>query len=93
MNLKLRFNVLIRKNMSDEIFKYIWRCVRCSYHFANISKSEGMIKEEKKCPKCKSLNILTLTDKDLFIECKLSSSESNGYYNGIEESYRFSINP
>ena len=58
---------------------YIWRCAKCSYHFANISKVEGMLKEEKKCPKCKSLNVITLTSKEISIECKLFNPNTNGY--------------
>ena len=58
---------------------YIWRCAKCSYHFANISKIEGMLKEEKKCPKCKSLNMITLTSKEISIKCKLYDPNTNGY--------------
>jgi len=58
---------------------YIWRCAKCSYHFANISKIEGVIQEEKKCPKCKSLNILTMTGKETINKCKFHDPNTNGY--------------
>ena len=51
-------------------FKYIWRCVKCSCHFANILYSEGFLKQEKKCPKCKSLNVLTMTKSEISVVCK-----------------------
>ena len=54
---------------------YIWRCAKCSCHFANIIKLEGNLKQEKKCPKCKSLNILTLTDKEILVQCKYPTEE------------------
>ena len=65
--------------MSDQANTYIWRCARCSYHFVNVSQVEGMVKEEKKCPKCKSLNIITITAKDINIQCKLYDPSVNGY--------------
>ena len=65
--------------MSDNTTTYIWRCAKCSYHFANVSKVEGMIKEEKKCPKCKSLNILTVTAKEIILQCKFYDPGTNGY--------------
>ena len=71
--------------MSDNNTTYIWRCAKCSYHFANISKVEGILKEEKKCPKCKSLNIITLTPKEISIVCRLDKPEAEyreaEYYN------------
>jgi phage FluMu protein Com len=54
--------------MSENI-KYIWRCAKCSAHFANICQIKGNIKQEKKCPKCKSLNTLSLSDKEIGINC------------------------
>jgi len=56
--------------MPDDERKYIWRCARCSNHFVTIARTEGVIKQEKKCPKCKSLNFLTLIEKEIFIECR-----------------------
>ena len=74
------------KYMTNNYYKYIWRCARCSYHFATITKTDGIIKQEKKCPKCKSLNTLTLSDKNIFINCKLFDSHIDNYNLDIEES-------
>ncbi len=52
---------------------FMWRCARCSNHFANITKSAGTLKQEKKCPKCKSQNILTPSGNDIYIQCKTCS--------------------
>ncbi len=38
-----------------------------------------MLKEEKKCPKCKALNTLTLNNKEIIITCKLYDPSINGY--------------
>ncbi len=65
--------------MSENNYNYIWRCAKCSNHFANISKMEGVIRQEKKCPKCKSLNILTLGNKEIFIHCKFFNPNINDY--------------
>lgn len=65
--------------MPDQANNYIWRCARCSYHFANVSKIDGLVKEEKKCPKCKSLNILTITSKEMILQCKFYSPRANEY--------------
>lgn len=62
---------------------YTWRCAKCFYHFANIAKVEGIIEEEKKCPKCKALNILTLTNKEIMLDCKLDQDNAAGYQNGL----------
>lgn len=72
-----------------ETIKFIWRCARCACHFANIVKTEGTVKQEKKCPKCKSLNELTLTNKEIFIHCKFFDAEVNGYNRVVEENYPF----
>lgn len=63
--------------MSDEI--YIWRCAKCSSHFANITKIEGFIKQEKKCSKCKSLNSLSISKKEIFVHCKFFDPGPNTY--------------
>ena len=76
--------------MSEDTFKYIWRCAKCSYHFTSISRVEGVLRQEKKCPKCKSLNILTLTDKEIIIHCKLFDRQANEYGREVEENYRYS---
>ena len=65
--------------MPDQTNTYIWRCARCSYHFANLSKVDGLVKEEKKCPRCKSLNILTITSKEMILQCKFFDPQTNGY--------------
>ncbi len=66
--------------MAEQNYTYMWRCVKCFYHFANIAQVEGLLKEEKKCPKCKSLNTLTLTNKEIVITCKLYDSTVNPDY-------------
>jgi phage FluMu protein Com len=60
--------------------EFIWRCTRCSNHFSIITTTQGIIKQEKKCPKCKWLNILTLTDKEIFIHCKPGETAQENYY-------------
>ena len=70
--------------MSGDSYKYIWRCAKCSNHFANITKMDGILKQEKKCPKCKSLNVLTLGNKEIFIHCKLYDPNTNDYRNEFE---------
>lgn len=40
---------------------------------------DGVLKQEKKCSKCKSINQLTLTNKDISIHCKFFDPEINGY--------------
>lgn len=56
--------------MSNGDFKYIWRCTKCSNHLLNILYAEGFLKQEKKCPKCKSLNILTISNSEISVICK-----------------------
>lgn len=76
--------------MANQSYNYMWRCAKCSYHFANITKMEGVLKQEKKCPKCKSLNILTLADREIFIHCKIYDPRFNGYtQEEVEESYPY----
>ena len=70
-------------------YKYMWRCAKCSNHFANISEVEGILKQEKKCPKCKSLNVLTLTNKEIYIHCRFFDSQTNGYNDGLEQVYPY----
>lgn len=76
--------------MSDKTFKYIWRCALCSNHFSNVTKTEGMIKQEKKCPKCKSLNLLTLTNQEIIIHCKFFDIDKNDYNGTVDENYYYS---
>jgi len=75
--------------MSDSPVKYIWRCAKCSCHFSNISQIEGVLRQEKKCPKCKSLNILTLTDKEIIIHCKLFDRQTKNYQEEVQENYNY----
>ncbi|MFH1822223.1 MAG: hypothetical protein ABH830_00820 [Patescibacteria group bacterium] len=75
--------------MSETTYKYIWRCARCTSHFSNIYKTQGMLKQEKKCSKCKSLNTLTLTDKEIFIHCRFFDPRTNGYQEEIEENFPY----
>ena len=73
--------------MSRENYVYMWRCAKCFYHFANIAKVEGLLKEEKKCPKCKALNVLTLTSKEINLSCKLYDPSIDGYADQLSSSY------
>jgi phage FluMu protein Com len=71
--------------MLDANYVYAWRCAKCSNHFANITQIEGIIRQEKKCPKCKSLNFITLGNKEIHIVCKFIHSEMKDFeeeYNG-----------
>ena len=75
--------------MPDNSYNYIWRCAKCSCHFANITKMEGMLKQEKKCPKCKSLNTITLGNKEIFIHCKFFDPDIDGYHSESMENYPY----
>lgn len=77
--------------MTEGVYKYIWRCAKCGYHFANIHKADGIVKQEKKCPKCKSVNTITLTNKEIYIHCKFYDRETNGYREETNESYMYSF--
>ena len=68
--------------MSNNNQCFIWRCAKCSCHFANIEKNDGVLKQEKKCPKCKSLNILTLSENEIKIHCKCGDSKIS-YMEGV----------
>ena len=72
-----------------ENIKFIWRCAKCSNHFSSIVKTEGIIKQEKKCPKCKSLNLLTLTNDEIIIHCKMFNRDINSYEREINENYPY----
>ena len=65
--------------IDDVSYGYIWRCAKCSCHFSNIIKVNGFLKQEKKCPKCKSVNILGLTNDEISIICRITQKnfESN----------------
>ena len=75
--------------MSENSFKLLWRCAKCSSHFVNIYKTEGMLKQEKKCTKCKSVNTLTVTDKEIFIHCRIFDSTINGYNSEFSDHYPY----
>lgn len=75
--------------MSDSRTKYIWRCAKCSYHFVNISQSDGILRQEKKCPKCKSLNMLTLNNSDITLQCKVFDPAINGYCDQQDDQFPF----
>lgn len=64
-----------------------WRCAKCAYHFANIFIIEGAIKEAKKCPKCKSLNTLSMTSKEINIKCISNDLNTNDYPENTETDY------
>ena len=61
--------------MNDINCKYIWRCANCHNHFANITKTKGLLKQEKKCPKCKACNVLTLDDKEMIVHCRFHNPD------------------
>lgn len=75
--------------MTDCNYNYIWRCAKCSNHFVNITKMEGTLKQEKKCPKCKSLNIITLGNKEIFIVCKFFNQILKNYEDEYRENYQY----
>jgi phage FluMu protein Com len=77
--------------MADQDYKYIWRCAKCTYHFSSIYKAEGIIKQEKKCPKCKSMNSITLTNKEIYIHCKFYDPRTSAYSDEVEESHMYYI--
>lgn len=78
--------------MPDQNYTYTWRCAKCFYHFANISKVEGLLKEEKKCPRCKSLNILTFAESEIIVHCKLYSPAGNDYSAENDAGYDYNNN-
>lgn len=78
--------------MGNNAYKYTWRCIKCTYHFSNIHGTDGMIKQEKKCPKCKSINLITLTNKDIYIHCKFYDPQICAYNEEVEESHMFFMN-
>jgi phage FluMu protein Com len=38
---------------------------------------EGILKQEKKCPKCKSINMLLLSENEIRIQCDNKLTENN----------------
>jgi len=79
--------------MANGHFKYIWRCALCSNHFSNIIKTDGLLQQEKKCSKCKSLNSLTLTNNEIIIRCKIFNININNYTETQEEIYPYPESP
>lgn len=67
--------------MLDQPF-YTLRCAKCTCHFANIVHLSGIVKIEKKCPKCKYLNTIILSEKEINIQCRLTEEAGQGYNNG-----------
>lgn len=75
--------------MNEPIF-YTLRCLKCSCHFSNIITVEGIVKVEKKCPKCKCLNVITLSNKEINIRCQLETenmTRENDMFNAKDEEY------
>lgn len=75
--------------MAADVYKYIWRCAKCYCHFANINQINGVLKLEKKCPKCKALNELTLSGQEIHIICKFFDQNGNGCDSAVEENYSY----
>lgn len=67
----------------DSSYDYIWRCAKCSCHFSNIIKVDGVLKQEKKCSKCKALNILSLTKEEIAIVCRIVQPGVGSYHEEI----------
>jgi phage FluMu protein Com len=72
--------------MPDGI-KYIWRCAKCTYHFSNVVKMDGVLKQEKKCPKCKCVNMLTMSNSEIYIQCKSPEDDLGGYEYGRDKDF------
>jgi phage FluMu protein Com len=87
-----RLTALSEPRMNGEASYYIWRCAKCSNHLVNINRAEGYLKMEKKCPKCKALNILTLQNRDIMIQCQLFDPTINGYPRDVEGNIPFQYN-
>jgi phage FluMu protein Com len=69
--------------MLDQQPYYTLRCGKCSSHFSNILEFNGLIKLEKKCPKCKALNIFTLSNKEIIVQCKMADSNTPDHDNDL----------
>lgn len=66
-------------------YQYIWRCVRCSNHLCSIIKMDGLVKMEKKCPKCKAINVVTFVNEEISIKCKLYSGNKEDFVGNVRE--------
>ena len=73
--------------MEEKSYKYIWRCAKCGCHFSSIFQAQGTIKQEKKCPKCKSHNSVALNDKEIYIHCKFYDTRTNDYSQEMAEAF------
>lgn len=65
--------------MAEANPQFIWRCVKCSSHFANMISLSGNLKLEKKCPKCKALNSLTINNKEINLNCLYPEPSENNF--------------
>ena len=77
--------------MNENSYKYLWRCAKCSNHLASMIMMEGNVRIEKKCTKCKSLNILNLANKEISIHCKFFDQKTNGYIEDVDENYPYPL--
>jgi hypothetical protein len=50
---------------------------------------DGILRQEKKCPKCKSLNVLTLGNREIFLHCKFYDPNINSYTDEMSGSYPY----
>lgn len=64
--------------MKDKQYKFIWRCSKCSNHLLNVVEAEGVIKQEKKCSKCKAINYLSFQNDNLSVGC--NTDPERDYY-------------
>lgn len=72
--------------MHEAGVKYMWRCVKCASHFANIMRLDGTVSMEKKCPKCKCVNVLNHRNGEISLKCKICDTEAN---NNFENGYGY----
>lgn len=75
--------------MANGSYKYIWRCAKCSNHLTNIMQIDGIVKQEKKCPKCKSINILTFANGEIFIKCRFFNPNIGSYSDESGDNYLY----
>lgn len=63
--------------MSFQEIKLIWRCANCSNHLADIIKARGVLQINKKCSKCKSINLLSILNGEVSIRCNSDKENEN----------------
>jgi len=68
-------------------YQYIWRCAKCSNHLASIVKMDGLVKLEKKCPKCKAVNTATFVNGEISIECQLYKGDKEDFIKERDDVY------